>query len=302
MTVDALRRLPKVELHAHLNGCIGATTVTELIHEFGLDIPPAFRLPDDLQIVTLVRGFPEYFRPWQILKQLPPSRDCLERILTAVASEFDADGVRYAELRYSPSNIVRGCNVSLPVALAWLIEATHLANSSATATLRIVVSLNREESTPEYCDALVAHLRSAAASEYVVGVDLTGDEDKPVGKHTARYFRRAADELGLPCAIHAGETGRPSHVRWAIDDCKARRIGHGLGAIHDPSVLDAIRDADICIEACLTANQRTGFVEDLTLHPIHRFLDHASRAVNDRWQSVHQTQSIPSLPPPSSTM
>lgn len=69
-------------------------------------------------------------------------------------------------------------------------------------------------------------------------MDLSGNENIPHSQELVRFFREAKEEYGLGVSIHAGETGNAENIRWAIEDCRAQRIGHGSAAHNNPKVLD----------------------------------------------------------------
>src|SRR5712691_5257189 len=113
----------------------------------------------------------------------------------------------------------------------------------------------------------MAHIRAAlhafktlGCPQQIVGLDVAGDEAFPIAPELARLLREATAELGLGVTIHAGEVGPPEHIRFAIEACGARRIGHGLAATQSPPLLDLLKERDICLELCLRSNMLTSAV------------------------------------------
>lgn len=275
MTHDEITTLPKIDLHAHMNGSIPVADVKGIVAAHQVPVPSGFNMDEDLTVTTPVEGFTRYFRPWALLKRLPATSACLDAIVHAVARSLAEDGVYYAEMRYSPSSIVQAAGVELSEALDWLASAVRIANSSTGVNVRLLISVGRDEISSGYCDKLLAAFGDANASDVIVGVDLTGDETLPLDRAVAaRFFRGAWAKHGLPCSIHAGETGNADEIWWAINSCEARRIGHGLGAVRDQNLLERLHELGVCVEVCMTSNRITGFVPNVARHPVRMMLNH----------------------------
>jgi adenosine deaminase len=263
--------LEKAELHAHLNGSLPPAAMRQLLIERGLHeerdvgIPAPFMEP--------VRGLEEYFAPWALLRALPTDEEALVHLVTAAARELADDGVSYAELRSSIVYIAEQNAVAIETAVEWLLSAFAVASRATGVDLRLVASIVRERSDVEQAARLLAALGRYAEDKRLVAVDLCGNEEAPIDPEIAGFFRAAKDDHGLGVTIHAGETGDGENVRWALERCRAERIGHGLAAAKDPALLDMLVERGTCIEVCLTSNRLTGLVPRLSTHPVLRFHD-----------------------------
>ena len=267
--MSAFQGIEKAELHAHLNGSLPPSAMRQLLLERGLHEDPDLGVP--APIMEPVRGLEEYFAPWTLLRALPTDEAALAQLATAAACELASDGVTYAELRSSIVYIAKRNNVALETAVEWLLSAFAEASHATGVDLRLVTSIVREQSDLESANLLLAALARYAEDERLVGVDLCGNEEAPIDNQIARFFRSAKDEHGLGVTIHAGETGKAENINWALAECGAERIGHGLAAADDPRLLDRLTEGGICIEVCLTSNRLTGLVPNLSEHPVLRF-------------------------------
>jgi adenosine deaminase len=164
-------------------------------------------------------------------------------------------------------------NFSIRDTLRWILDALDEAASAAGVDARLIVSLVRHEFLDECVPSLLHALASESEHPRLVGLDLAGDEEFPFNPVWERTLRTAREDLGLALTVHAGETGRVDNVRWAVEACGARRIGHGLAAATDRELLDLLRSRDICVETCLTSNYLTQWVPDLAEHPVRRFIE-----------------------------
>jgi adenosine deaminase len=265
--------LPKAELHAHLNGCIPTVVVQELLREFSVRIPEGFDPETDLQVTTPVNTLAEYFRPWYLLKLLPVGKACLDRMVLESLRSLAADGVSYVELRNSPFSIAKQNNIPLEESLEWLVDSLAAASFETGIDARLVPGLSRFDCSAEQGRILLAAIKSSNRDGRIVGVDLSGDEDKPIDEELTRFFRSAKDEIDLGVTIHAGETFVASNIEWAVIECGANRIGHGLAAATDPRLLELLATRDVCVETCLSSNILTGRVASIHQHPVGAFID-----------------------------
>ncbi len=104
-----------------------------------------------------------------------------------------------------------------------------------------------------------------------MALDLAGDEANFPGSRFVRHFRRAR-EAGLRITVHAGEATGPESVRQAIEELGAERIGHGVHAIEDDSVLQLLAERGIALESSPTSNVQTSTVPTYAAHPLPQFL------------------------------
>lgn len=266
--------LPKAELHVHLSGAIPTNVVERLTQDYGVTIPRDFLFPNDLQVLRPVNTLLEYFKPWFILKQLPVGKECLSAMIRATTQAAAADNVKYMELRHSITAMSKNNNISHEIAIEWILEELDMASAGENIDCRLIVSISRYQLTTKTAWSLIEAIKNVNYGERVVGVDLAGNEDEPIPEDICEVLRSAKEDLGLGVTVHAGETGQLQNVLWAIDDCKADRIGHGLAAIKDDKLLEHIKRKEICLEICLTSNLRTNRVKELTSHPLHNFIRH----------------------------
>jgi len=119
------------------------------------------------------------------------------------------------------------------------------------------------------------------ASPRIVAFGIGGDElSVPTREFRHVYLR--AKSCGLHRLIHAGEVGGPEKIREAVELLGVERIGHGIGAVHDPGLMDLLAERRIPLEVCPTSNLRTGALAaqlhnaDATLrqHPLPQLLRH----------------------------
>lgn len=273
LPIDVIN-LPKADLHVHLNGAIPTEVVRQLLLEYEVALPSGFDVTNDLQILKPVNSLLEYFKPWSAFKKIPIGYSCLQKMVDAALRRLSEDNIKYVELRNSPFYIGRINDITLEESLNWLIESIIVSSKIHGIDARVILSLTRHELNLFETEKLLMAIKKVNSKNIIVGVDLSGDEDCLISKvEVANFFRKSKDDYGLGITIHAGETGNPENILWAIEDCKADRIGHGLAAVNNAKVLYLLKERNICIEVSLVSNLRTGYINSIEDHPIKAFLE-----------------------------
>jgi adenosine deaminase len=271
---DLLRRLPKAELHCHLDGSVRPQTLLDLAREYGQPMPrqDAASL-GAYMLVSDGHSLEDYLQRFSVTLSVMQTAAALERIAYELAIDAAADGVRYLEVRYAPILNVRH-GLSLADAVIAPLRGLERAEQEKGIVGRVIVCGIRSMA-PEVSLEL-AELAVAFRGRGVVGFDLAGGEaGHPAAAHQTAFAH--AHRHGLACTCHAGEGDGPESVRQALQTCCADRIGHGTRLIEDPALLDYVNDRRVPVEICLTSNIQTGAATSYGAHPLREYYD---RGVN----------------------
>jgi len=251
--------LPKVELHVHLEGTIAAETAVRLAlrHE-----------EDPAAVLPLVNGgYPERFESFESFVELylAVSRqvrtpDDLYTVAASFARKQAAQNIRYTEATFTAVTHLR--NGMEPAAM-WEAVRSAIAEVPDGTTINLIVDSVRNLGA-QHAEDTIRAVESADAP--IVGLGLTGVEGS-VPEREFKMLREEADRMKLGLAVHAGETGTAENVRAALDDLGADRIGHGVAAWSDGSLVDRlVRDATP-VEVCPSSNVVLGVFPSLAEHP-----------------------------------
>jgi adenosine deaminase len=273
---ELLRRLPKAELHCHLDGSLRPSTLLELGREYDVPLPRQsaealrryMRVPDGSTLE-------EYLTRFDITLAVMQSAAALERIAHELAEDAVRDGVRYLEVRFAPILNVRG-GLELGEALEAPLRGLRRAEEEYGILSRVIVCALRSMD-PEMSLEL-ARLAVAYRGRGVVGFDLAGEErGNPASRHAAAF--QYARDHDLACTCHAGEGDDARSVRQAVHVCGANRIGHATHLIEDEALTEYVNDRRIALEICLTSNVQTGATEHYETHPLRRYFDRGLNVV-----------------------
>lgn len=266
-----LERLPKVDLHRHLEGSLRLDSLVELAARQDLDLP---RHPDELRrLVTVVPGDPRtlesFLSKFEPLRRVYRSPEIIQRLVGEVIEDAAADRVRHLELRFTPAALSAARGFDLGEVMDWVIEATGRAAERHAITVTLLASVNRHE--PVEQAARVAGLAADRLGRGVAGLDLAGNERRDPADRFQSVFAEAR-QAGLRITVHAGEWTGPESIRQALEDFEADRIGHGVRVIEDAAVTALARERRTMFEICLTSNLQSGAVTAAAAHPLPRLI------------------------------
>jgi len=270
VTADDLRRMPKAELHCHLDGSLRPQTMLQLAQEHGITLPrqdPAalrrYMCADN------VTDLADYLHRFDTTISILQTAAALERVAYELVEDASHDGLRYIEVRNAPHLNIRGGLTVDEVIAATMCGLSRGERDFGTIARFITCSLRHWDPSRslEAAQAAVRHKDSG-----VVGFDLAGAEaEYSAAAHAAAFDYARRHFLRVTC--HAGEAAGPESVMRALFDCNVSRLGHGVRSGEDPRLLDYIRDARITLELCPTSNEQTHAVASFAEHPLKRYLD-----------------------------
>jgi adenosine deaminase len=269
ITRELLERLPKAELHCHLDGSVRPETLLELGRDYGRPMPAddaeALR---EYMLVRDARNLEEYLTRFDITLSVMQRAEAIERIAYELLEDAAREGVRYLEIRYAPNlNATEGLEYGAAVEAS--LRACDRAWRDFGIRGRVIVCAIRTQSTELALE--LARLAVAYRDRGVVAFDLAGGErGNPASRFASAFaYARVHD---LPCTIHAGEGDGAHSVRDAVQRCCASRIGHGTRLIEDAELTGFVNDRRIAVEVCLTSNVQTRAAASLETHPLPEYL------------------------------
>jgi adenosine deaminase/aminodeoxyfutalosine deaminase len=266
-TSELLRRLPKAELHLHLEGAVTPETLVELSERH-----PAGLLTLD-QARTLYRyvDFTGFLMAFKAITERLLAPDDYELITWRMAHALAAQGVVHAEVYVSVGVVYYWRRVEFEPLFAGMERARLRAERELGITILWIFDAVRhfgvEEAARVFRKAAEMHRDHSS----IVGIGIGGDERR-TGAEPFRELYAEARDAGLRLTAHAGETVGPESI-WGALNIGAERIGHGLSAQHDAELMEVLAERQVPIEICITSNVRTGSCASLPEHPVRRYFD-----------------------------
>ncbi|HTL99294.1 MAG TPA: adenosine deaminase [Holophagaceae bacterium] len=271
LTLSDLQRLPKTDLHVHLDGSLRISTILELAEEQKVKLPAD--TPEKLKPFVSVgddcKSLVEYLKAFDVTLSVMQTYDSLVRTAFELAEDAAKENVRYIEVRYSPI-LHQQQGLTLTSIVQAVIEGLKKAQKQYGIRFGVIICGIRHIS-PEMSNKL-ADLTVAFKNKGVVGFDLAGAEENfPAKKFKEAFGRVLANNIN--CTLHAGEAYGPESIHQAIHLCGAHRIGHGVRLVEDGDLLNYVNDHRIPLECCPSSNVQTKAVKKMADHPIRLFYD-----------------------------
>jgi adenosine deaminase len=266
-TLDVVRRMPKAELHLHVDGSLRPGTALELARTRDVDAPRDLSgMRAALAAPLPCRDQLELLRAFDLPTALLQDADAIERAARELVEDVATDGTRYVELRWAPSlHTLRG--LSLEAGIAALVAGAGAGAAATGMVVRLIAVILRTLPVEEAEAMTRAAVRFTA--DGLVGLDCAGREAEAPDP---RRFRRAyaiAREAGLGLTCHAAEWGGAPQV-WQALELGPGRIAHGAAAAADPDLVAELTRRDVALDLCPTSNWQAGLVPRLADHPLAR--------------------------------
>ena len=265
-TDSLIKRLPKCELHIHIEGSLEPEMVFALARRNGIRLPyPSVEALRQAYQFSDLQDFLNIY--YQSMSVLVTEQDFYDRAW-AYLERAHADNVRHVEMFFDPQG-----HTSRGIAFATVIEGLHRAVVDAGEKLGVQASLimcflrHLDEA-----DAQRTLDSALAFKDRIVGVGLDSSEKGNPPSKFKHVFAGARD-AGFFLTAHAGEEGPASYVWEALDVLGCARIDHGNHSIDDASLVGRLAREQVPLTMCPLSNLRLRVVDDLAHHPLRRLMD-----------------------------
>jgi adenosine deaminase len=279
--LEDLQQIPKLDLHRHLTGAVRPEVLVGEAERFGFAIPTygydLEKIKRSLVLNTPLGegGYSTFLnkRVWGAFRELFNHQWGCANAIYAAIKDASKDNVVYIEFRVAPywvdpNNPKRFKSYILALREGIVAAAKKYPNTTTkiliSVTRRSIIEKWKEAPLEAYYDNLVE-----VASEFrdlIVGFDLAGNEDEHPNKSFVPFAQKIKSG-GFKLTVHAGETGNAENIWEALELLGADRIGHGIAAQSDPSLISHLVAANIPLEVCPTSNWFLGVVPSLSRHP-----------------------------------
>jgi adenosine deaminase len=264
---EFIKKIPKVELHVHLEGAMRAETLQKLARKNHIDLP--VHSLEEIKRWTVFSGFPDFNEKYILISRSIQTEDDIYLIAQEFLEGQAAQNIRYSEVTYTAYTHLKQAGIPISNQINVLREASLWAEQNLGTRMQLIIDIAREISPAE--GILVADAVVRAMDKGVVALGLGGNEVmNPPGKFTKAFA--VAREAGLPCILHAGETAGPESIWEALKIADTVRIGHAIRCLEDPALVKELRERQIPLEVCPTSNVCLGIVDSLANHPLPRLI------------------------------
>ena len=260
-----VERLPKAELHIHIEGSLEPAMMFELARRNGVSLPyPDVEAISKAYIFNCLQDFLDlYYQGMSVLQTEQDFRD----LTWAYLQRCHQQNVVHCEIFFDPQgHTERG--IEFGVFMKGICGALEKAKTDLGISSKLIMCFLR------HLDEASALATLEAARPYLGSITGVGLDSSELG-HPPHLFQQVfakAAELGLKRVAHAGEEGPPEYVYEALDVLKVDRIDHGNRALEDEGLVQRLVDEQMSLTVCPLSNLRLAVVKDMSDHPIRQML------------------------------
>jgi adenosine deaminase len=244
-----IAKMPKVELHIHLEGSVRPETLLKLAKRHNIVLPADD--VDGLRKWYTFRDFNHFIEIYMTISSCLRTTEDIELIAREFLIGQAEQNILYNEVTFTPFNQYLNNQLGFHEQIDAVNRARAWAEKELSVRMGIIMDIPRI--VPPKDGLTIADWMIERYGDGLIALGLGGPEvDNPPEKYRAAFERvRVA---GIPCILHAGETVGPPSIWSAIRVADTKRIGHGVRAIEDPELVAYLRETQIPLEVCPTSN------------------------------------------------
>jgi len=262
---------PLIDLHRHLDGSIRLETVLDLARKHGIPLPADTLegLRPYVQITNPRPGVMAFIDKFKYMIGVLADYSSCRRVAFENVEDAFQEGIDYIELRFSPLFMAEPHQLEPAGVVESVLEGLEEGRQRFDIQVNAIGIISRTYGPDKGWIELESLL---AYQDHIAALDLAGDEVHFPGTLFVEHFKEGR-EAGWHITVHAGEESGPDSIWQAIEELGAERIGHGVSAVQDPSLMNYLAENRIGLESNLTSNLQTRVVEDYGSHPLKDFLE-----------------------------
>ncbi len=268
---EILGKIPKIELHCHLDGSVRPETMYELLIQQGekLETKDMEEFKNLVSVREECDSLVQYLKKFSYPLKVMQKGENIERITYELLEDLSKQNVKYVEIRFAPFlHMAHG--LTFDEVVESVLRGMDRAKKDFNILSNAILICMRHES----CDnsLKVVEYGEKYLGKGVVAVDLAGNEqDYPPEIHKEAF--ELAHKKGYNITIHGGETGIVENISKSIELLHAKRIGHGIAAIKDPEVMKLLKEKNVFLEMCPISNLQTKAIDRIENYPIRKYLE-----------------------------
>lgn len=269
--VEAIKQLPKVELHVHLDGSVRPATLIKLAKAQGKPIATE----DEIEILKYVQveenceNLVDYLNTFDFVIPYIQTVAALETVAYELVEQCAEQNVKYVEVRFAP-HLHTQEGLSIEQIYEAVLKGLNRGEQKYNVVARCIGIILRGHDEKNQFETV--EIGAKYFGKGLVAVDLAGAESLyPAALYEAPFTK--AKQLSLPITIHAGEAAGADSIWTAVSKLHAIRIGHGVRLNEDEKVFNDIKHMQIPLEFCPISNIQTKAVSAWSKYPIKSYLE-----------------------------
>ena len=256
-----LRKLPKIELHLHLDCCLSFDVVKKINPKIDIEAyNKKFKAPSTCSSVK------EYIKCAEYAVDLMQDKKSISLIVEDLFDQLKAENIIYVEIRFAPLLHCKG-ELSSKEVVQIVVDICKKCSKKYGIHYALILCTLRHFSKNQSMETvqLVEEFKNSG----VFALDIAADE---AGFSLDNHFGAFdfAFENNISSTAHAGEAKGPESIKETLKKLKVKRIGHGVRCVEDKKLMNYLKNNNIHLEICLTSNIKTLTYESIDAHPIDK--------------------------------
>lgn len=260
MLLSEIEKLPKIDLHCHLDGSLSLSCIKNILHR---DVKVS-----ELQVADDCKNLAEYLEKFELPLQALQTKEDLRQAGFDFLTEIAKENVKYVEARFAPMLSVHE-NLDCKQVIESVLEGFEEAKKQVDVKYQLITCAMRHHSLEQNLTMIKA--AREFLHEGVCAADLAGNE----AAFPMIEFKSLFEEIyrmDMPFTIHAGECGRVENILDALL-LHTKRIGHGIAMRGNQKTMELCKENQIGIEMCPISNLQTKAIQGKEYYPMKEFLD-----------------------------
>ncbi len=264
--IEFIKKLPKAELHLHIEGSLEPKLMFKLAQKNSIEIP--YKSVEELQKAYKFSNLQSFLDIYYMSAKVLITKQDFYDLTWEYILKCVENNIIHTEIFFDPqTHTSRG--IKFQTVILGIKEALDDAKQKYGLSSNIIMCFLRHLSEEEACQTLEEAL---AFKKHIIAVGLDSSE---VGNPPSKFqnvFKKAREE-GFKVVAHAGEEAEPSYIYEALDLLKAQRIDHGVQAIKSSELMQRLKEEQIPLTVCPNSNIELKVFENYKQHNVKKLLD-----------------------------
>jgi adenosine deaminase len=281
MQMSKYNKIPKVELHLHLDCSLSFDVVNRINPLIEID-----EYRSSFQAKPNSSSLNDYINCADRAIELMQSRENLELVVEDLFKQLKKENVIYAEIRFAPLlHCEEGLDENMVVEI--VCNKAKIESKKNKIAYGLILCTLRHYSKKQSLETV--RLVKEYKYKGVVGFDIAADEaGHPLDNHIEAF--NYANSHGLNITAHAGEAKGPESIWESIKKLQTKRIGHGVRCVEDPELVNYLSENDYHLEVCLTSNIKTNTFKNFEDHSLNKIYNSSiSLSLNTDGRTISNT-------------
>ena len=270
--INFINKVPKAELHLHIEGSLEPELMFKLSKRNKVEIP--FKSVEEIKSAYNFKNLDSFLKIYYEGSNVLITEEDFFDLTWEYILRCKNDNIVHTEIFFDPqSHTERG--IEFDLVINGINKALKKANSDFGITSKIIMCFLRHLDEDPCFEVLNQALKH---KDKIIGVGLDSSEKGNPPQKFKKLFETAIQE-GFLTVAHAGEEGPPEYIWDSLNLLKVKRIDHGVQCLRDDKLVETLKQKNIPLTVCPLSNIKLCVFEKLENHNLKKMLDKGLRVM-----------------------